>query len=311
MRLAENFLRLPLRFDAARIAAEIDALPPEAWVPHPQKIPGNEAVRLITSRGEQNDDMASPMAPTDYLRACPAILDVMATIGATWGRSRLMRLTPQATVPAHVDIHYYWRTHVRMHIPIVTTPDVQFTCDDETIHMAAGECWMLDTWRRHRVQNGAQPRTHLVLDTTGGERLWQLIELARAQPNARIAKPAPLPILFERYDTSTIMSPWEVRYHAAFIGEQATAHPALGRVLKRLEQLVEAWNAIWMQYGPSPEGAPHYTALLKGFERDLPALQGQTISLRNQVPLYRILAELVHTLGLPLQNSAATVSRAA
>ena len=32
-------------------------------------------------------------------------------LGGVWGRSRLMALAPGAEVPAHVDAHYYWRTH--------------------------------------------------------------------------------------------------------------------------------------------------------------------------------------------------------
>ena len=66
-------------------------------------------------------------------------------------------------------------------MPIVTNPNVEFMCGEETIHMAPGECWIFDTFRRHRVRNGgAEKRVHLVLDTVGGEPFGELIDEARA-----------------------------------------------------------------------------------------------------------------------------------
>ena len=55
MRLTQPFLKLPIAFDASALAAEVNALPDSAWVLHPNKFPGNEAVRLITPGGQQTD----------------------------------------------------------------------------------------------------------------------------------------------------------------------------------------------------------------------------------------------------------------
>ena len=53
-------------------------------------------------------------------------MQVMASIGAVWGRTRLMRLSGHAEVTPHVDINYYWRERVRVHVPIVTQPTRAF-----------------------------------------------------------------------------------------------------------------------------------------------------------------------------------------
>ena len=54
-----------------------------------------------------------------------------------------------------------------------------FTCGDETVHMAAGECWVFDSFLRHDVQNkGDAQRIHLVLDTVGGGILPELMKAA-------------------------------------------------------------------------------------------------------------------------------------
>ena len=97
-----------------------------------------------------------------------------------------MRLSGQAEVTPHVDVNYYWRERVRVHVPIVTQPTVRFTCGDAQINMRAGECWIFDTWRMHNVVNDhALPRIHLVADTVGGMGFWQLV--ARARPHTRVS----------------------------------------------------------------------------------------------------------------------------
>ena len=109
------------------------------------------------------------MRATAHLERCPYLQQVLYSIGATWGRTRLMRLSGQAEVTPHVDVNYYWRERVRVHVPIVTQPTVRFTCGDAKINMRAGECWLFDTWRMHNVVNDhVLPRIHLVADTVGG-----------------------------------------------------------------------------------------------------------------------------------------------
>ena len=132
---------------------------------------------LITPGGAVTDGFEGAMAATSSLRSCPYIMEIMAELGCVWGRSRLMGLAPGREVPPHVDSHYYWRTHHRLHIPVITNPGVSFNCGDQTVHMAAGECWMFDSFRFHDVQNkGSEQRIHLVIDTVGGGRLFELID---------------------------------------------------------------------------------------------------------------------------------------
>lgn len=310
MKLDRPLLRLPLAFDAAALAAEVAALPDEAWRPHPNKFPGNEGVPLVSPRGEVTDSVAGPMAPTGALRACPYIMDVMARIGAVWGRSRLMRLAPGAMVPPHIDTNYYWRTHLRLHIPVTTNPDVTFTCGGESVHMAAGECWVFDTWQPHRVVNkGSETRVHLVLDTVGGEDLWTLIERARAGdgPASAIAPDAGDPdrLRFEQFNAPGIMSPWELRSHIAFITAEAERTPELGPVLKRLDRLAAGWTAAWAQYGASGDGLGEYQGLLAAAQGDLEDIGIGSLKLRNQISLQRQLAQLVFDVAARPQPPAA------
>ena len=87
-----------------------------------------------------------------------------------------MRLAPGASVPQHADINYHWFTRVRLHIPIDYPEEVRFYCGEEAVHMAAGEAWLFDNWRLHRVENpSAHERIHLVADTSGSSSFWQFV----------------------------------------------------------------------------------------------------------------------------------------
>ena len=187
MRLPQRFYRLPVRFDAVRLRDELAALPPEAWAPHPNGDPGNSAVRLISVEGGENDAVNGVMRMTPHLERSPYLRQVLAGFGVVWSRSRLLRLAPGAVVPAHSDINYHWFYRVRLHVPIVTLPEVRFTCDDECVHMAAGEAWVFDNWRVHHVENPTDAdRIHLVADTSGTASFWELVaqggESGRARP---------------------------------------------------------------------------------------------------------------------------------
>lgn len=174
MKLAKPFYQLPVLFDVARLQAEVGALPTGAWVPHPDRVPGNSAARLITAGGEETDSVHGQMLPTAWLEAMPYLRQALAGFGVVWSRSRLMRLAPGTGVPEHADINYHWHTRVRLHIPVFTRPEVRFHCDGQSVHMAEGEAWIFDNWRRHHVENGSEvERIHLVADTTGTAGFWR------------------------------------------------------------------------------------------------------------------------------------------
>ncbi|ATE63434.1 aspartyl/asparaginyl beta-hydroxylase domain-containing protein [Rhizorhabdus dicambivorans] len=311
MRLDRPLLKLPCRYDAAALAAEVAALPPSAWLPHPGKLPGNDAVPLITPGGTISNGFAGPMAPTEHLRACPYIMQIMADIGAVWGRSRLMGLAPGSDVPDHVDVGYYWRTHLRVHVPIVTEPSVSFTAGGETVHMAAGECWVFDTFQMHRVRNGGSAkRVHLVLDTVGGERLWDLVAAAQAgagSDGAELVPPGAAngPIAYEQVNLPEIMSGWEIRCHIDYLLGLAPAGPALDAVAPRLDRFASSWMAVWAEHGPSPAGLPAYRRLIETVREDLRSLRASAILLHNQVPLDRALAELIFLVAVPADRAPA------
>ena len=302
MKLDHPFLQLPLRFDAGALASEIAAIGEGAWRPHPQGYEGNSALPLVSVDGDPANDAArGAMLPTPHLEACPYLMQAMQSIGAVWGRTRLMRLSGQAEVRPHVDINYYWREHMRVHVPIVTQPTVQFHCGGAVLNMAAGECWIFDTWRLHRVINDDhRSRIHLVADTVGGHGFWQLMRRGRPhdrqipgwQPEMVQRSPEPVVLDYESFNVPLVMSPWEVREHFSFLIGEAQPTDALRTFAQGMALPFSLdWHALWAKHGDSGRGLSEYRALRDAFCIELPRFQ--SLSLRNGVPLVNAVAAII------------------
>src|SRR5579859_7897477 len=310
MKLRARFLQLPIVFDADRLALEVAAMPASAWRPHPQGYPGNDALPLITTNGDPASDARDgAMGPTPHLLASPYLLQVLDALGATWGRSRLMRLSGDAEVRPHVDTDYYWREHMRVHVPIVTQPTVRFRCGGEEVNMAAGECWIFDTWSVHSVHNDAtRARIHLVADTVGGDGLLTLMEngrspgeprpgwsphLALARPMESLGDPAPS-LAYESRNAPTVMTPWELRDHLGFLmSELAPGRSEAGPVGQILNRLRVNWHALWARSGDDQAAWPEYAAHLARTWSRLEALGVDGLPLRNGMMLGRCLRALI------------------
>lgn len=309
MRLDRPFLQLPVRFDAEILAREAHSLPNSAWLPHPQGYPGNDAVPLVSPDGEVTDDIDGAMAPTKYLEASPYIRSIMADLDGVWGRSRLMGLAPGGEVRLHVDVHYYWRTHLRIHIPVITNPDVRFTCGGETVHMAAGECWLFDSFRWHRVENGwTERRVHLVLDTVLTPALQLLVDAAKGaagEPRHVAPDPdTPVELRFEQFNAPAVMTHWEMRCHLDFIFGHASDHPAVPAIRERLERFTDAWAALWAEFGSSTAGLPAYRRLLGECRLDVMRACDDSVRLTNDYLLRDVIDSLVFAPALgPVQPS--------
>jgi quercetin dioxygenase-like cupin family protein len=103
---------------------------------------------------------------TPILAACPYLEEIVDEFECPKERVRLLRLEPGKNINTHTDLGDGWAMgKVRLHIPIITNPEVYFYVDDERVIMNPGELWYCDFTHPHRVHNrGDQARVHLVLD---------------------------------------------------------------------------------------------------------------------------------------------------
>lgn len=280
MRLAKPFYKLPLRFDVGRLCDEVAGLPASAWVAHPNAIAGNSAVRLIAAQGAENDAVHGAMLPTEHLQRMPYVRQILASFAVVWGRSRLMRLAPHASVPQHADINHHWFNRVRLHIPIVTRPAVRFQCGDSEVHMAAGEAWLFDNWRLHQVDNPTDAeRIHLVADTSGSSQFWQFVAHSDV-PNAPIKQLPYEPgrsgtLLTEKTQLPLVMPPAEVdllvmdfRSELQALDNSTALLAQLARYHGLLDGFCRDWRQLYLMHGESQEGLPAYARLRDGL-RDI------------------------------------------
>jgi len=303
MKLPVPFIQLPLLFDAATLAAEVEAIEESSWRPHPQGFPGNSMLPLVAVDGDpDNEAFAGTMRPTEYLRRCPYLSQVFASIGATVGRSRLMRLAGQAEVTRHADQGYYWIERVRVHVPIVTQPTVRFECGGETINMAAGECWIFDTWRQHSVLNDAtHSRVHLVIDTVGGGGFWDLVGRGRPHnmpangwPTRQVVPAAGRVASFpcESVNVPVVMNPWELNAHFGLLFADIVAHPNVQPLRAATQRFTRAWQGLWFRHGDRPEGHEDYRRLLAAYVAEIRPL-AEKLHLNNELSWYSALQTMI------------------
>lgn len=167
-------LRLPLRFDAARLQEDLGRLSPEDWVPHFNKgyYQGEwSGVALRAIGGNPLKLYPDPTAPeafadTPMLARLPAVREALGVFACPLLSARLLKLAAGARIREHRDYNLgYADGEVRIHIPITSNPEVEFHLSGQRVPFSTGECWYLDFNLPHRVENrGSTDRVHLVVD---------------------------------------------------------------------------------------------------------------------------------------------------
>lgn len=181
-----EFARLVPGFDAQRLQADLRTLATREWTPHFNTSFFEGHWSGIVLRGSPSDrglcaggaTTAESFTATEALEACAYFREVLAGFECPLKSVRLLRLAPGSVIREHCDSDLGEELgEVRLHIPIVTNPQVEFYLAGKRLVMEAGECWYLDLSLPHRVQNrGVSERVHLVLDCVLNDWLRRLIQ---------------------------------------------------------------------------------------------------------------------------------------
>jgi hypothetical protein len=166
-RLVGGCLRLPLRVDAARLAAEIDALGEAVWGDG-GRVGVHRPAQSLFLRGHAPAAGDLPVHDQPVLERLPYAREVMAALGAPAQRCLLARLPGGRTIAPHIDRAPYFSKTIRIHVPVVTHAKSYMLAAGLVYVMAAGEVWALNNCAVHAVWNAdpAQARTHLICDFT-------------------------------------------------------------------------------------------------------------------------------------------------
>ena len=170
-------LRLPLQFDPARLAADLDGLTGIAWTSHfvAQNYVGEWSVIALRAPADAQHPVrmivsepgCTNFVDTPALAASPYFREVLAAFACPLLAVRLMRLGAGSTIKEHHDHDLsFEQGTVRIHIPVVTNGEVDFRLNREPCVMRAGTAWYLRLADPHSVANrGTSDRVHLVIDS--------------------------------------------------------------------------------------------------------------------------------------------------
>jgi hypothetical protein len=166
--------RLPWRFDAGLLRADVDGLAPADWVPHfnTAYYEGDWSGAALRSVGGQagrlypDPSAGAAFADTPLLARCPGARAVLDHLRCPLLAVRFLRLGPGSRIRKHTDLNLGVDDgEVRIHVPVSTDPAVVFLLGGQRVEMGEGEAWYLNLNLPHAVVNaGPSPRVHLVVD---------------------------------------------------------------------------------------------------------------------------------------------------
>jgi Aspartyl/Asparaginyl beta-hydroxylase len=97
----------------------------------------------------------------------PILSDILALYppGGTVIRCQIAALLPGGRIARHQDVSPLLRASHRVHVPLVTWPEVTFLIDDAPFQFPAGYAFELNNQRFHEVRHdGDHVRHHLIFD---------------------------------------------------------------------------------------------------------------------------------------------------
>ena len=191
--------RLPIGFDPERLAADLARLERVGWIDHfvkqnyqgswsviPLRAPAGEEhpVRMIYS-----DPSCREFVDTPFLAECPYFSEVLGAIDAPIDAVRLMRLSAGSVIKEHTDLELSVEEGTaRIHIAIVTNPNVEFYLNRSRIVLEPGSAWYLRLSDPHSVHNnGETARVHMVIDAVVNDWLRDLLVSSARSEVAAVA----------------------------------------------------------------------------------------------------------------------------
>ncbi|RZJ45123.1 MAG: aspartyl/asparaginyl beta-hydroxylase domain-containing protein [Chryseobacterium sp.] len=167
-------IKFPIVFDTEKLKSDLAQIMNKKWVDHynTNDYTGKwTSVALMSKDGKSDSIFAfsgddNEIKNTEILDSCMYFKEVLDGFLFEKTAVRLLQLAVGAEIKPHSDHCLgYEDGSFRLHIPIITNPDVEFILDGKRLIMNEGECWYIDANFEHSVANrGKQDRIHLVID---------------------------------------------------------------------------------------------------------------------------------------------------
>jgi quercetin dioxygenase-like cupin family protein len=167
-------IKFPIVFDTEKLKNDLSKIINKKWTDHynTNDYTGKwTSVALMSKDGKSDSIYAfasnnDEIVNTEILDSCTYFKEVLEGFLFEKTAVRLLQLAVGAEIKPHSDHCLgYEDGSFRLHIPIITNPEVEFILDGKRLIMNEGECWYIDANFEHSVANrGKQDRIHLVID---------------------------------------------------------------------------------------------------------------------------------------------------
>ena len=166
------------KVDIAQLREAVLAIPESVWDPKNQKKPNqrytavNQAhhivFRFITNNRDWRESADWPLWQEWRERLLPVMEQATRPYGyvrAAYPRVMLARMASGAEIPPHVDANPAARWPHKIHVPLLTNPQVGFRIDGRIYHLPEGEAFEVNNLGIHAVRNnGTTDRIHLIFE---------------------------------------------------------------------------------------------------------------------------------------------------
>lgn len=174
-----NFLRICENQDVSNLKAKVAQLTEADWAQSDRHTQFDihketQSIQLL------GDDMShTPPQKTRYFDLlAPDVAPIIERLKGYFGhkgifvRVLIARLNAQSEIKPHVDKGYSLINCNRVHVPLFTNDQVQFSVGGESRTLNEGEVWEINNADVHAVSNASDsPRVHLIIDWTPRETL--------------------------------------------------------------------------------------------------------------------------------------------
>lgn len=167
-------IKFPLLFNKEQLVADTNKVIKRKWTNHynSNDYSGKwTSIALMSKDGKSANINAfssntEKLIPTDALDFCDYFKEVLSGFLFEKTAVRLLNLGSGAEIKPHTDHCLGYEDGMfRLHIPIITNPNVEFILDGQRLIMNEGECWYFNANFLHSVKNGGdKDRIHLVID---------------------------------------------------------------------------------------------------------------------------------------------------
>jgi Aspartyl/Asparaginyl beta-hydroxylase len=165
-------VRLPRSYDVELMQRDLQALQEVQRAAQPGPYHKGEwtGIALYSMGGKQS--VFPSAAGTDHyqeteeLKLAPYLRQILSELKCPKEVVRILFLPPGGHIKDHFDFHTSFQFGLlRLHIPILTHPDVAFVIAGQRMSWNAGELWYGDFSKIHSVKNDSQiVRVHMVID---------------------------------------------------------------------------------------------------------------------------------------------------